>query len=338
MEITRKVNIVWKYNPTTFEKMNQEVLGEHFRKIGGSITAVTKILYNSAMLRLLMPQLLGVDPDSNDVNWDKTVKHYWDSLSVDVPSGGRKLETGFRFDLDDTSREKYIKELVQKEGIKTNKELADFVMGANSKGEENIREEIRWKYANPINVEDYLLWRYVLNYKHVANSIDDVNKSPNIRFYLHTEEEKERVKKQEFKTKQSAINRYIKFMETASKDDINDVLSILTPDSIIGITENTDLEDKQMQIMEFVTNYPNKFVNIVDDKNIKTKALVNRFIAFDILKQLPNSTVVVEAADPSITIGNNMDECVSFFLNEKNKVKVNELTAKYKSLTVKQDV
>ncbi len=338
MEIKRQVNIVWKYNPTTFEKINSEVVGEQFRKIGSSITAVTKIVQNSAMLRLLMPQLLGVDPDSNDVNWDRTVKHYWDSISVDIPSGGRKLETGFVFDLSDLNREKYIKELVSEKSIKSDRELAEYVMGADSKGELNVKEEARWKYANPINVEDYLLWRYILNYRHIANSIEDVNKSPNIRFYLHTEEEKERIKKQEFKTKQGAINKYIKFIEKASKDDIDDLLSVISPVSIKDIVFNKDLEDKQMQIMEFVTANPTSFVNTVDDKNIKTKALIERLIAFNVLKKLPNSTVVVESADPSVTIGNNSDECVSFILNEKNKVKVNELISKYKSLITKQDV
>ncbi len=338
MEIKRQVNIVWKYNPTTFEKINAEVVGEQFRKIGGSITAVNKIIQNSAMLRLLMPQLLGVDPDSNDVNWDRTVKHYWDSISVDVPSGGRKLETGFIFDISDLDREKYIKELKAEKGIKTTKELANYVMGADSNGELNIKEEIRWKYANPINVEDYLLWRYILNYRHVANSIQDVNKSPNIRFYLHTEEEKERIKKQDFKTKQGAINKYIKFIEKASKDDIDDLLSVISPNSIKDIVFNKDLEDKQMKIMEYATTSPTSFVATVDDKNVKTKALIERLISFDVLKKLPNSTVVVEAADPSVTIGNNMDECVSFILNEKNKVKMNELVSKYKSIITNQDV
>ena len=337
MEISRKVNIVWKYNPTTFEKINSEVVGEQFRKVGGSVTAVTKILQNSAMLRMLMPQLLGVDPDSNDVNWDRTVKHYWDSIAVDVPTGGKQLETGFSFDIDDINREKYITELAKANSLKTSEDLANYVMG-HTKDEPNVKEEVRWKYGNPINIEDYLIWRYVLNYRHVANSIEDVNKSPNIRFYLHTQEEKERIKKQEFKTKQGAINAYIKFLEKASKDDINDVLSIISPSSVKDIVSNTDLEDKQAQIMEVVIATPTKFVDIIKDKNLKTKALIERLIAFNVLKRLPSSTVVVESADPSVTIGNNMDECVSFMLNEKNSVKINELTAKYKSLMVKQNV
>lgn len=332
--ISRKVNIFWKYNPTTFELINKDVVGEQFRKVGSSVSAVTKILNSPDMLRLLMPQLLGVDPDSNDVNWDRSVKHYWDSLSVDIPSGGKVLETGFEFDVDNYVREKFISKLMAEQPIKTSKQLAEYVMGFKD-GKANVPEELRWKYGNPIVVEDYLIWRYILHYRPVANNIDDVNKSPNIRFYLHTEEERERAKKETFKTKQTALAEYMKFMKDASLDDVNDVLSILTPDSIKTIIETDDLETKQMQIMDVVTAEPNKFINIIKDKGLKVKATINRLIAFNILKQIVGSTMIVESADPSVILGNNLEEAVTFFVNEKNKAKVNELLAKYKSLTVK---
>lgn len=335
--ISRKVNLLWKYNPTAFELINKDVLGEQYRKIGSSVSAITKILQYPDMLRLLMPQLLGIDPDSNDVNWDRQVKHYWDSLSLDIPSGGKIFETGFNFSLDDFTRQKYIDKLVSEQPIKTDKQLAEYVMGYQG-DTPNIPEELRWRYGSPIVVEDYLHWRYMLNYKHVANNPDDVNKSPNIRFYLHTQEDMDRVKKEAFKVKQLALSEYMKFMKTASIDDVNDVLSVLTPDSIKKIVSNEDLEEKQMLIMEIVTSSPNKFINIIKDKNIKLRATIERMLAFTILKQLVGSTVIVETADPSVVIGNNMDEAINFMSNEKNKVKINELISKYKSLTIGENV
>lgn len=324
-QVSRKVTIHWKYNPTTFETLNKDVVGESFRKIGSSISAVNKILGYPDMLRQLMPQILGISPDSRDTNWDKSIRYYWDSLSVDISSGGKILETGFEFDINDLSRKSFIKELVSDKSIKTDSQLANLVMN-------DVPEEERWKYGNPINVEDYLLWRYILNYKHVANNVQDINKSPNIRFYLHTQEEREKFKKEQFKTKQAALTEYMKFMEKASEEDINDILALLTPDSITDIVRKNDIEEKQMKIMEIVNSDPNKFVNTIKDKNAKHKSLIEKYIAFGILKKLPSSTVVVESADPSVILGNNMDEVVSFISNEKNKVKVNELLAKYKSL------
>ncbi len=334
MEIKRKITIHWKYNPTTFEIINREVIGEQVRKIGSSISAVNALLSKPAMLRHLMPIILGVSPDSRDVNWDARVKHYWDSLSVDVPSGGRMLETGLSFDIKDLSRKEYIAPLAESKKLDSSKQLAEYVMGF--KGDEpNVPEDEKWKYATPLVIEDYLLWRYIVNYKHVANKAEDANKSPNIRFYLHTQEEAERVKKQQFKTKQEALTKYMKFMEKATIEDVNDVLSVLTPSSIKEIVSNTDLEEKQMLIMEVVSNNPTKFVDVIKDTNLKIKAQVEKFLAYSVLKQLPGSTVIVESADPSVVLGNTMDETISYISNEKNKVKVDELLAKYKSLITK---
>lgn len=332
--VNRKVEILWKYNPSTFEKMNKDVLGEPFRKVGSSITAVNKIISNenSAMLRFLMPSFLGIDPDSKDVNWDSHIKNYWDSLSVDISSGGRNLETGFSFSLDDNRRSTYIEKLAKENNIKSDEDLADFVMGFKG-SKPNVPEEYKWKYGEPLNTEDYLLWRYVLNYKHVANDITDINKSPNIRFYLHTQEDRDKIKKDAAKLKREALTAYTEFVNNASIDDYNDVLSILTPDSIRDIVSNKDLDDKQSVLMEQAINEPKKFIELVKDKNLKNKATIQRMIAFGVLKQLPGSTVIVESADPSVIIGNNMDEAITFITNEKNKVKLNELTAKYKAIT-----
>ena len=332
--VNRKVEIIWKYNPDTFSKINMDILGETHRKIGSSVSAVNKMLGYPDMLRALMPQILGLDPSSRDVNWDARVKYYWDSLSVDIPSGGKKIEAGFQFDLDDLTRERHIKEVVEKHKITTDKQLADFVMGFTN-DKPNVPEGYRWKYGNPINVEEYLLWRYILNYRHVANNIKDANKSPNIRFYLHTEEERQRAEKQKRKLKTEAMTKYVAFINKGSVDSIDDLIAVFSPDSIIDIVKGKDLEEKQVMIMDLVTNDPARFLSLITDKNVSTKAKIERFLAFGVLKKLSGTTVIVESADPSVVIGNNIDEAIAFFNNTKNNAKIDELTGKYKSLISK---
>lgn len=325
VEIKRIVEIRWKYNPSSFDKINDSVLGESMRKIGSGVTAVNKMVTgaNAEMLRTLMPAVLDADPGSRDVNWDARVKDYWNSLSVLVPSGGKFLETGFMFDINDYKRQ----EIIKKINVKTDNELADYAMS------DKVVEQDRWKYGEPIKVEDYLLWIYCHNYKHVANNFQDVNKSPNIRFYLYTKEESDKARKAELRTKTDAMKAYMKFVEKAELDDYNDVISILEPKSIKDIVSNKELDDKQSTLMEKLTENPNEFVKVITDKHLKQKAVIERMNAFGVIKQLPNSTVYVEAADPSVVIGNNVDDAISFFNNEKNKVKINELVSKYKSIT-----
>lgn len=324
IEIKRKVEIRWKYNPSAFDKINNNVLGESLNKIGSGVTAVSKMItgINGEMLRMVMPTILNADAESREVNWDARVKDYWDSLSVSIPSGGKILETGFNFSISDYKRREFIKAL----DVKTDKELADYVMSSK------VEEQERWKYGEPINPSDYLLWRYCFVYRHVANSFLDVNKSPNIRFYLYTPEERDKARKAELKAKNDSLKAYMKFIDKAELDDYNDILSILVPNDIRDIVSNKDIEEKQASLMDIVTSKPDVFVSTVSDKSLKLKATVARLSAFGVIKQLPNSTVYVEAADPSVVIGNNMNEAVTFLSNDKNKVKINELTAKYKSI------
>jgi hypothetical protein len=329
VEVSRKVELLLKYNPSVFEKINNEVLGEVFRKIGSSVTGVAKITtgINAEMLKILMPEILITNPDSRDQNWDKLVSNYWNSLSVMIPTGGKILETGFTFDVTDIRRKDYINKL----DVKSDQELSNYVMGY--KGDKpNIAEEERFRYGHPINTEDYLLWRYCMNYARVANNFQDVNKSPKIAFYLHSQEEKERYVKEQRKFKKNAIDAYVDFISKAKVDDYDDVLSLLTPESIKSIVANKDSEDKQAKVMEFATTEPFKFVSVVSDKHRQVKATIERMITFNVLRQLAGSTVVVESADPTVVVGNNMDQCVTFFSNEKNANKIKEFIAKYKSI------
>jgi hypothetical protein len=334
VEIKRQVELLWKYNPTSFEKINKDVLGEQFRIIGSGVQAVAKILSHGDMLKFLMPEILGISPDTRDINWDQQVKLYWDSIAVKINSGGKKLETGFVFDIDDYKRKELIANISKAKSIKTSEDLADYVMGFEG-DKPNVPEEAKWKYGHPISVEDYLLWRYILNYKRVANNPAEVNKSPNIAFFLHTSEERERVRKQDALVKKNAITAYMEFMKELNVDNINDALSILTPSSIKEIVENKDVEDKQAKLLEFATSDPNTFIKVVKDKHLQTRATIERLLSYRVIKQLSNSTIIVESADPSVILGNNMDEAISYMGNEKNKAKINELTAKYKSLTSK---
>lgn len=339
-KVSRKVEIKWKYNPTAFELVNKDVMGEVYRRIGGSRSGINRLLEQSAMLQKLMPQVLGVSPDSKDVNWEKTVREYWNSLTVEVDSTGKPLETGFIFDINDVTRKEYIDELRKKvataantDPFKTSKDLADYVMGyiSDKADTPKIPEGERWKYGTPINVEEYLLYRYVENYADVANKVEDINKSANIRFFLSTEDDKKRISQERNKSKSAAIKAYNKFIQGANEEDYNDLLCVFNPYEVKEIVTEKSYEDKQTQVMDLMSAKPKEFANAVNNKSLSTIAKINKYIAFGIFKRLTNTSTIVDATDPQITIGNNQDECISFMNNKKNEVKLNEYEAKFKA-------
>ena len=58
--------------------------------------------------------------------------------------------------------------------------------------ETHVEYEYRCLYAQPVNPIDYLSYSFAIIHREVANSLEELDKSTNIRFYLYTEEEEKR--------------------------------------------------------------------------------------------------------------------------------------------------
>lgn len=327
--IKRKITIQWKLSPTPFAKANIKALGETTRKIGSSISGVSKMLSNALEQEAIMRTVIGADPKSPSSNWDKLLRNYWNSLTVDIPNSGKSLETGWIFDYTASDKKDTIKDLIVSfTSIKDDTSLAKHVMA-------KVSEEDKYKYGQPINPEDYMLWRYCLVYKDVANSHEDVNKSGHIRFYLFSQEEIESTRKTKFGTKKKAMETFIKLI--ADSDKVDNIIYIgissgkmAAPDGK-GFT-NLDEIEKHMMLESYSNHNPNEFISLAEDANLETKAIVERYVFSGLFKRLPNSSVIVDAVEPSIVIGNNINEAVTFMHNPTNSKIISEYSARYKGL------
>ena len=85
---------------------------------------------------------------------------FYANISIQVPNNetGRELEVGFRYD----SLPQHL--------------LKD--------GEVLLKEQEKFKYGMPLNIQDYFIYRYALVYRFVANSTEDLYNTPNIKFCL----------------------------------------------------------------------------------------------------------------------------------------------------------
>jgi hypothetical protein len=329
-EYSRKVKLMWKRNPTTFELINSKVIGETPARLGGSVSAIAKMVTNADEIKMLMPMILSQDPNSTSSNWDKNVKDWFNSLTILVPSTGLVLETGLRFDIDDSKRERYINELKKKTKIETSEDLMKHVMGNNG-GKPLVQESDRWKYGNPINVEQYIMWRYALVHRHVANSIKDADKSEHIRFYLFSEDEENAVKRERYNVIKSANEKFLKIIASGNAEEqIDNVVAVMFNDYLEMAKLSS--EDKQIKLYETIQKDASKFLDVVDDKNLAIKAQIEKLIHFNVLRRLPSSSIIIDADDPAFVLGNNLDEAVTNFVTDKNKVKVNEYVTRYKAV------
>ena len=50
------------------------------------------------------------------------------------------------------------------------------------------------------------------------------------------------------------------------------------------------------------------------------------------LRQLPNTTIITDGTDPSVVLGNTINEVISYMASSVNAAYVNELKVKFNSL------
>ncbi len=313
----RKISIQWKLNPDVFSIINKSVIFDITRRIGSSEKAVNMILMQEKLLESTMPIIVAMNPD--DKNWKKAITNYWNGLAVDIHENGKELELGFIFDIADTNKYRidFIKELVAKYKIKSNEDLANIVMA-------NIPEDEKYRYGTPIVAEDYLLWRYCQNYRDVANTPEDIEKSSYIRFYIHDEAIAKEEKKALVNLSIKAQEKFVELVKgNESMTKIYNILCVLNKDVIDDI-DKMDADEKRNKIFDHVSTNPKEFIALCEDKNIHTKALIERLLSKHILRKMPNTDIIVDVEDASIVLGNTTSETVTWFNLEANNNKISE--------------
>lgn len=328
------VYLMQRTKTSAFATINAKILGSEPYRLGSSTKAVAKMLVNGDELKVLMPQILSLDPRTTSGKWDELVNNYWHSLSVDVYPEGVKLEVGFVYDatdsttfFDGTKRKDHIKELFTKypKKVTEGKNISDDEHLMSLLKSDAVREDEKYKYARPIEPKDYLLYRYCLGFREVANDIKDVDNSPNIRFYLFNEGQAEEIRKKEFKLKKTAMELYLKTIQDS--ESVNNILYALKRD----IRDEDDIA-KHMMLDDICKKNPQDFINTVNDKTLKTKALVERYIFAGLLKRMPHSNIIVDGKSPEVVIGNDIDEAIIWFNNEKNKAEISHYESQFKGL------
>lgn len=320
--ISKKINIYWKENRSGFYMANKKEISPEPRLIGSADSSVKRMLARGEEQAMTMSTIIGESPNSQE--WQKKLTNYWHSLSVPIPPSGKELEIGFEYDYNtgDEQRKSYISKLTN---VKDSNDLAKYV-------EDKVEEQDKYKYGMPINPEDYMLYRYCLVYRFVANHINDIDKSVKIKFYLFSKAERDKLRKEKYNVKKQVTVKWLEVIK--DPDRLMDLLyTIGKGNEAEKLKEDFD---KEQLLNTWAEANPNEFLKLVDDKNIKTRGYIERLIDSGILKRLPNSSIIVDANEPDVTVGDNMDSAINFFSNaERNKVKLNEFKTRYNTLKKK---
>lgn len=313
MIVSKKVQIIQKPGVTYFQRVNSKWIDFENLKLGKYLTAVNAMIAKSEMNQLLLREIIAINPDNPNGNWENLLKEWWSNINVSVPKLGLTLEVGLIYDVTDVRRQKRINEvkLACKVNQLTDEDLANYVQS-------RIDYSDRCLYAAPIKTLDYLYYCFALIHREVANTITEMDKSMNIRFYLHTEEEERKTKEQEAKlrTEVAAI------LAEVAKDNKKVIKMLRVYNTLDDITPykitQDDSENLQNLVVLFTEN-PSLFKVIAQDTNLTMKSFIQELFEKGLIERLLGSNVIVLTSDKNIIIGNTIDDAIKFFIDDKNK-------------------
>lgn len=329
MKVSRKVWVIKKELPQTRARLGEnatrDMLDNH-RRIGSALKGKGPLrglaFYEEEKL---LPNIIGKNPKSSD--WEKETEDYWKNISIEVPvgdidgrNGGLELEVGFEY-RNAEGRTKGEKEAED--------EYAKFY-DALERGEtyEMIFEQ-RHANGRPINIEDFIAWRYMLVNRRIANREEDKNNSRNIWFYMRTKEASSKVQHAKLQTRKKAYGEFVKL--SSNRKRVPDVLLLLQREvRMLGEKHKKDYDtnlelDQDILLEALATDYPSRLIEVVGDKNMIEKAFIERCIVQNVLRRIPNTETILYA---NTTLGYNMTEAVVFLRKPEHKGILQELEAK----------
>lgn len=327
----RTVTISLVKSNSLYRKVNDKSIPKRKDYIGSSFESSYNLCTNNEELEKYFPNLIGIS--ATDKDFIKRVKQYLNNIKVPVDELGKTLDISFNYNRkSDYNRIIKEEEKIEEEYQKANKQdIASLKKALKIKiNKINSLESQKYKYGNPINIDDYILYRHCLLYNDVAKDKAIINSSQSIRFYFR-DDKKEYDKL--VKTRQQVLVAKSNFIECVKDPTLFEavyiqycvynnmpIISALAEDKVI----------KEINLDKFSIEDPVRFNRFFSNKDIKIMATIEKLIARGelIRNQYSQNITSIDGE----FIGANMKEAVAWFNSPENNSVVTAYINKLKNI------
>lgn len=313
----RQIIIASVLNYSAYRRINMAALGKPRNTIGSSVNSVRKLMSNKGEVEHYFPELVGVA--SNNPEFITRVKNYLNNIFFDVRSTERVIDISFRY----RHKKDYLAINRAEEKIWETYNAVDRSNTAKLYEAAVIRdndlfmlESKKYQYGDPLNLEQYILYRHCLNYPDVAKDEAFINSNANLRFYIKDKNKEEVRKNKLIKEQQAALRHLVELQASPVKTNAVYVeYCIYSGISLSdGLSKTALIQSKEL--MDFATTNPRKFNEFVNDKNLLDKAFIETLITRG---ELVRSDFNQQISTPDGEfIGANINEAISYFKNPNN--------------------
>jgi hypothetical protein len=367
----RKVMLNWILNPSAFEVMNANSLVSDSRPLGTSVSAVNKMLARAEEMESLLPDVIGTSPKSTTGDWNNALQLYWHNFEVEVPKTGKPLDISMVFDINAAFCQEAIEKLDKSKNlfkVKATKTTAKEGETVDAKAEleseqavnelsveekeeilanyvmKEVEEQEKFRYCRPVNIIDYLTWRFCLVLGSVGNSPDTIKKdssktnrdvevvSTRIAFYIVDENDINKRKEELQKVRENAVNKYYEIVSSKDKSKLDTYFIMFDLITSIADLKVEDKSSFRSALLDVATMNPQKFMDITSAKGIEKQTEVKKLIMASLIRRIPGSSLIVDADDASIVLGSSNDDVVAFLAASINATYANTLRLKLNNM------
>lgn len=179
------------------------------------------------------------------------------------------------------------------------------------------------KVGSPINVADYVFYRYCLVYSRVANTSAERMKSDKIRFYIYDANIEAAAQMSKINLDDKAMDLYLSIIKGSSAENklrIDNILLSFDTD-INGMSDT----NKHLTLRNYASKESAKFVEIAGDKLLEMKGIILTAVYKRVLDRQPLTETIMYGVE---ILGNNLKEAAAKLMLPQYEKTLNEIKNK----------
>lgn len=314
----RQVTISPTRNYSAYRKVNMKAMGQRTEVIGSSVSSTRILSSNAEEVAAYFPQLIGLSPNNPD--FVRRVKEYLSNIQFIVNEEGSTLDTSFAYNhYEDYLNIKRQEDEIEAKYDKVNRaNLEELKKALKTKIDAlNALESTKFKFGQPVNLDQYIVYRHCLLYKDVAKDIAIINEDASLRFYIKDEAREAAKQKKLVDEKKKAMRAFVELCASDIKFNAVYMQIAIRRNDILSEAITKTMDEKENIVMNYVNESPDKFNKLVNDKNIVMKGFIETLIMRgELIRAEYNQQI--STADGQF-IGSNVNEAVAYFNNPNNK-------------------
>lgn len=170
--------------------------------------------------------------------------------------------------------------------------------------------------GEPLNVMDYVKYKFASTHPHVAGDEGDLSTSRGYKYYIYDEALELEEDYNELEYRKKAYKEFIKLTDNEKKMDMVVRLHLENPTKMSS-------KEKELFLEAMVEESPLNFYNIATSKTLELEAFIEECLTAEVLRKVGNSLLLGDEK-----LGDSMEEAVLFLKDKKNSSTLTTLKAR----------